>query len=485
MSKLSVEIARLPITTVAGAYKKFCARPVNGINKTEATAWLEEYVTSGFISMNDIINAPRDTFAVTASGDPATEAAVLDLKNRTAKLHDDLLFASNLAVKVDETNKRLASQLDNQAANHVALGSALEKRIERLAVAVDNIQIDDAAVNAQVAKVIADAFAPFKQAVIDAGAEAVVADLSGVRVIERRTATDVFGIPVRDMKGKEIPVDCWNHPDAPDVDPDFIWTEGILRHLLLSQDTGENVWFGGEKGTGKSETARQFSARTGRAFKRINFHKHTSAEEYIGAVGLKDGETVFEPKDFLLAYTCPSTVILLDEVTNADAGELAPLNGYLEPKAAVSFGGHTHRRAKGVLIFAADNTFGNGDESGRHAGTRVQNSALLDRFARVVQFHFLPAAKEIEAIQRHTGCTHETAEHVVAAINVCRAKVESGDIIDAPSIRSAMAFIRALRVLPADEAWQTAVVSRQPSESAAVLNAILATCIDQDYLSKN
>jgi MoxR-like ATPase len=280
-------------------------------------------------------------------------------------------------------------------------------------------------------------------------------------------------------------VDVWNSLDAPAIDNDFIWTEGILRHLLLSQDTGENVWFGGEKGTGKSETARQFAARTGRAFKRINFHKHTSAEEYIGAVGLKAGETVFEPKDFLLAYSAPSTVILLDEITNADAGELAPLNGYLEPKAAVSFGGLTHRRAEGVLIFAADNTFGNGDESGRHAGTRVQNSALVDRFARVVQFRFLSHQDEVKAIRKHTNCTAAVAAHVVDAITVCRQKVESGDIIDAPSIRSAMAFIRALQVLPPAEAWQCAVVARQPSESTAVLNAVFVSCIDIDYLTNN
>jgi MoxR-like ATPase len=186
-----------------------------------------------------------------------------------------------------------------------------------------------------------------------------------------------------------------------------------------------------------------------------------------------------------LAYATPSTVILLDEVTNADAGELAPLNGYLEPKAAVNFGGLTHRRAQGVLVFAADNTFGNGDESGRHAGTRVQNSALVDRFARVIQFQFLPHASEVDAICRHTGCSEQLAGHVVNAITVCREKVESGDIIDAPSIRSAMAFIRALRVLPVRDAWQTAVVSRQPSESATVLNAIFATSLDLDLISDN
>lgn len=483
----TLEISRLPLARVAGAYFKFNAHPDHTANKLVAAQWLAHEVDVGRLNLTQIATAPLGSFGSFSApaADPQLGKQVSDLASLLAdatKRTDLYLNALNqTSANLQQDFASLAQETSAAAARQ----SQTDKRIERLTVAVDNIKLDDAAITTQVQQVIADAFAPFKQAVLDAGAESVVANLSGVRVIERRTATDVFGIPVRDIKGREILVDLWNHPESPDVDPDFIWTEPILRHLLLSQDTGENIWFGGEKGTGKSETARQFAAKTGRAFTRINFHKHTSAEEYIGAVGLKNGATVFEPKDFLLAYTCPSTVILLDEVTNADAGELAPLNGYLEPKAAVSFGGQVHRRAKGVLIFAADNTFGNGDESGRHAGTRVQNSALLDRFARVVQFQFLPAASEIEAICRHTGCTFDVADHVVQAITVCRAKVESGDIVDAPSIRSAMAFIRALNILPANEAWQTAVVSRQPSESAAVLNAIFATSINADFLSNN
>jgi hypothetical protein len=224
---------------------------------------------------------------------------------------------------------------------------------------------------------VADAFAPFKQAVEAAGAQAVVADLSSVHVVETKTCAEVFGVNVRDRKGDPLTVDIWNDPSAPAIDPNFIWTEAVLDHLILSQITGENVWFGGPKGTGKSETARQFAAYTGRAFKRINFHKYTSAEDYIGAVGLENGQTVFKRGDFLSAFTHPSTVILLDEVTNADPGELAPLNGFLEPNSAVSFGGAVQRRAPGVLVFAADNTLGNGDDSGRYAGTRAMNSALV------------------------------------------------------------------------------------------------------------
>ena len=337
-----------------------------------------------------------------------------------------------------------------------------------------------------VAKVVADAFKPFEQAVKAAGAQAVVADLAAVRVVDSKTCLDAFGVEVLDRKGDPLNVDIWNDPSAPAVDPHFIWTADILQHLILSQDSGESVWFGGPKGTGKSETARQFAAVTGRAFTRINFHKYTSAEDYIGAVGLENGQTVFKRGDFLAAFTHPSTVILLDEVTNADPGELAPLNGFLEPNSAVSFGGAVQTRAPGVLVFAADNTLGNGDDSGRYAGTRQMNSALVDRFARVVQFDYLPIDSEVEALVRHTGCNPKLAMHILEAVCVARKRVLTGEVIDAPSIRSVIAFIRALRVLPVDKAWATTIAARQPAESLPGLSAIYASCISeitiQNYL---
>jgi len=311
-----------------------------------------------------------------------------------------------------------------------------------------------------------------------------LAEQVAVHRVSRDTCLAVFGVDALDTKGNPLMVDVWNHPAAPAVDPDFIWTEGILRHLLLTDRTGENLWFGGEKGTGKSETARQFAARTGRAFKRINFHKHTTVEEYIGAVGIENGKTVFQPKDFLTAYASPSTVILLDEITNADPAELATLNGFLEPNACVSFGGLTHTRAEGVLVFVADNTFGNGDDSGRYAGTRLQNSALVDRFARVVHFDYLPEDFEVEAIVKRSGCDKSLAKLIHGAIQVARHKVKTADIVDAPSIRSAIAFARAMTVLPLREAWTTTVVARQPSESHATLMGIYDACINEETFAQ-
>lgn len=415
---------------------------------------------------------------------------VTDQLRDTAQAHVTRLQAIETSIvdggKYASETRRLMSDGITAVNNGLcALGRQVDAQAAALRVEVKGIKIDDAAVAVQVSAAVAAAFKPFAAAVAEAGAEQVIASMVEATVVRRAPCLDVFGVEVKDMKGNDVMVEVWDHPAAPAVDPHFIWSADILRHLLLAQDTGENLWLGGEKGTGKSETARQFAARTGRAFTRINFTKHSGVEDFIGATGLVNGQTVFEPKGFLLAFTAPSSVILLDEVTNTDPAELAVLNGWLEPNAAVTIGGKVWRRAAGVLCFAADNTLTNGDQSGRYAGTRTMNSALADRFARIIQFCFLPEDQEVDAVQRHTGCSEVLARHVVQAVNICRSKVETGDIIDAPSIRSVCAFIRALQRMPIAEAWATAVAARQPAESAAGLAAVYAATINEALIKAN
>jgi MoxR-like ATPase len=474
MSQLIIQISRLPIGTVAGAYNKYHPNPLAGITKTDAARWLAVAVETSFITLDDIMGAAPSTFKAAPTIDPAIGAKVDATAAVASAAQDNALSALN---KIDD----LLVTLDNtaQVANNAS------NRLNTLTEKIDALKVDDHSIKIAVDAVIGGHFARWAKKVEDQGAQQFVADQTAAYRIATKTCREVFGFDVTDVMGRPLTVDVWNHPHAPAVDPDFLWTEGILKHLLLSDRTGENLWFGGEKGTGKSETARQFAARTGRAFKRINFHKHTTVEEYIGATGYEDGKTVFQPKDFLLAYAAPSTVILLDELTNADAGELATLNGLLEPNAAVSIGGMTHTRAEGVLIFVADNTFGNGDDSGRHAGTRMQNTALVDRFARVIQFDFLPAAFEIDAIARRSGCPKVLAEAIHGAITLARRKVKSADIVDAPSIRSAIAFARAINVLPLRDAWIATVVSRQPAESHAALIGIFDASINPDLFYDN
>jgi cobaltochelatase CobS len=437
-------------------------------DKMERLNWLGDLIEQGLTDFNYIKNC-----SPVADNVSSVDTAKLDATASVATRAE--------AVALDAINKVTV------VAQSI---SAVAQQMNDLSVAVHNASVasksnlDEDKINAEVASAIAKAFKPFAQAVKDAKAEAVVANATKAKIIDRKSALDVFGVDVRNPKGDPVMVDIWDAPDSPDVDPNFVWQEGILKHLLLSQKTGENLWFGGAKGTGKSETARQFASRTGRSYTRINFHKYTTADDYAGAVGLENGATVFKKGAFLEAFTSPSTVILLDEISMADAGELATLNGFLEPNSAVNYGGFVHRRAEGVLVFSADNTLTNGDTSGRYAKTQNMNSALVDRFARVIEFKYLSKEQEVIALTLHTGCHKMLAEHVVNAINACRAKVHTGDVIDAPSIRSALAFIRALDILSVDEAWESTITSRQPEESRTALDAIKSAYINASVLAK-
>jgi MoxR-like ATPase len=463
-------IQSLPLSARIRAYNALNNKPVVGANANDIFQWLLSGLDAHAFTRSDMEAAGAKTPAPAQIND-----AVQAVASRAEQSALDALARADKAISESKNAAQGAASLAFEVQQLRKASQALGEKING---------VDPQAVHAQVGRLIADAFAPFEAAVRGAGAESIVAALAPLSST-RQSALDVFGIEVNDTKGNPLMFDVYTHPDAPAIDPMFIWTESIIKALAFCQDTSSNAWFAGDRGTGKSMTAQEFCARTGRAFKRINFNKFSTCEDFIGAVGLENGATVFKYGDFLQAFTSPATVILLDEVTNADPGVLAVLNGLLESKSAVSYGGITHRRAPGVLAFVADNTLGNGDDSGRYAGTRMMNSALIDRFSLIIRFDYLPLAQEVQAVVNHTGCTADLAEHVLKAIHAARAKVETADIVDAPSIRSVVAYIRALKYLSPGEAWAQSIAARQPAESAHALEAIRLTYIDEQFIANN
>jgi len=470
------EIMTLPASVVITAAAQI--KGLNSANKQECAAALAALVDNGQTTMSEIRSVVPKKQVISRDTPTNFDEGRFNNLAKQVDIHIDRIM------KIDSAMDTLHRAIDQAKGDSIGRDAEITDRLARLSAQISSTKVEQSAVDQAVAKVVADAFKPFEQMVKAAGAEAVIAEAASVRIVDRITAYDAFGVDVVDRTGAQVMVDIWNHPETPAVDPNFIWSTEILQHLLLSQNTGESCWFGGEKGTGKSETARQFAARTGRGYTRINFHKYSTAEDYLGDKSLHNGSTGFECGDFLKAWAVPSTVILLDEITNCPAGELAPLNGLLEPNSAVTIGGAVRTRAAGVLVFAADNTLTNGDETGRYAGTQTMNSALADRFARVIAFKHMQQAQEVDAVTRHTGCDPRLAEHVVELVNACRAKVNTGDLVDAPSIRQVIGFIRALDVLSVDQAWSAAIGNRQPSESATALDAIKKIYLSETEINK-
>lgn len=477
---LQLKLLTLGQSRLVGAFKRFYptdSLPDANINGYVAKA-LADGIMSGTFTLEDVkASMPYVILPTTTVPDPARLDAIGSVANRAEVL---ALESKNDIANVNRTLANTQGWIEKLNADVTKSLADLEDKIHTKASQFDTSSIEEA-----VGKFIAKEFEPFKRAVLEAGAEEAVADLSAVHIVERRTALDCFGIDIKDRNGDPVMVDIWNHPAAPAIDPNWVWSEKILRSILSVQGTHDNLFFGGAKGTGKSQTAEQFAAFTGRAYTRFQFTKYTTAMDFMGGKGMTEGSTVFEKGAVLAGLTTPSTVVLLDELSMTDAGELAILNGFLEPNPCISYGGHVHRRAKGVLVFGADNTLTSGDDSGMYSGTRRLNTATAERFASVIKFEHMPYDMEVNIVVRRTGCTPSLAKHVVSALHAFRAKVESGDIVDAPSIRQTMYFIKNLRLHSVDDAWAMAIGNRQPAESAIAIEAIKQTYINEGVINAN
>jgi cobaltochelatase CobS len=492
----------------------------NTLSKLEAVRALSEAIDAGRFDLQTVRGAIADRAAANnpaqaAGGVTAVTAVAVRAENTALKVTADLaalcgeVAASRQEVtnwhnqlersiyalrdradfgvseynRIDLTLASISKDLNGAHASAARAENLAAQAIATAQAQGQGFQPDPAQVAQAVAQAVAAAFRPFEQAVVDAGAQAQVGALVAAQITGTFPASQVFGVPAIDSKLKPVGFSVWDHPEAPSVDKTYIWTEPLLLHLAYAECNDLNLWFFGAKGTGKTIAAQQFAARTGRKFVRINFNKYTEPSDFLGGTGILNGNTEFQLQDFLSAYTTPGAVILLDEVSMASAGCLAPLHGLLEPHAAISIGGKVWRKAYGCLIMVADNTAGNGDDSGRYTGTQPQNSAFGERFAASFKFDYLSIAQETQAVVNHTGCNPALAAHILGGVTLARAQVETGDIVDAPSIRCVIAYIKALAFMSPARAWASCIAARQPVEGQVALEAIRLATIDESVVS--
>jgi cobaltochelatase CobS len=408
---------------------------------------------------------------------------IQSLDQRLANLGQQTAGANARLGQVGTDIANLSARLD--AGTHAAQAEAksLRAQVQVLADSVGQITMPVEEIRAAMRQAVADAWGPVRAAAEANGTEADVrAQVAGPA--GRASALDVFGVDARDARGRPLMFSTWADT-APPVDSCHIWTEPVLRMLALAEATGRNAWLAGPAGVGKSQTVQQYAARTGRAFERFQMHKLAGVDDFLGAVGIKGGDTVFQPGPILRAFTTPGAVCLIDEPATGSPAVMAVLNGLLEPgQPRISHGEKVYTRATGTLFFGADNSNGQGDTGGRFAGVQQMNTATMDRFSFVVPLTYLDPSDEAAALVLHTGCTQKMADHVIQAFTLARSKVETGDLIDPPTFRQAIAFTQACTVLPPSEAWRVTIAARQPMESQVALAAIYSAAIDETIIAQ-
>ena len=405
--------------------------------------------------------------------DSKLSAQKADFNVETARIQTRLKGdLAGLDLRVDHRVEKLAKRTDDSI---VDLASSIDRRFDTLTdqLTARETEIKElrshrktGASKADIAKAVADAFAPIRAAFEAAPAE-VQQRVTEAAPAQRKSIEEVFGL--------NIAGDCAVYGAPYGVDPDYVFDPDTLKLALHAIDSGQNVWLGGERGTGKTQFALQLAARTGRPFYRVSFDRNTERAEFIGADGLVNGSTVWQDGQVLQAYRTAGAICLLDEASAVRPDYATTLHALLEPNSSytITSTGETVHRAPGMAFIAADNTNGCGDSTGRYAGTSVQNSALIDRFAFSFKVKFLDAAIE-ERLLINRGATAKLAASLVNLLNVCRREVGSS-LVEPPSLRQAFAFVLAING-GADPcfAWELAVVNKSPEESQEALRQLYA-----------
>ena len=194
-------------------------------------------------------------------------------------------------------------------------------------------------------------------------------------------------------------------PFIPQINPSYVLDKELSSNILRAWELNEKILCYGPTGAGKSSLVEQLCAITGRPFVRVNCTGDMDSSMIFGQLTAKDGSThwvdgaVTEAVRYGAVFAWDEWDVTPPEISMGlqwlleDDGKLflKEMPGSTADKQIVP---HPDFR-----IVAIGNTQGQGDETGAHAGTNVQNSATLDRFGTAVFVDYLKPEIEEQMIR--------------------------------------------------------------------------------------
>lgn len=215
---------------------------------------------------------------------------------------------------------------------------------------------------------------------------------------------------------------------VPTVDNNYVLDREHASNILRAWELNEKVLCFGPTGSGKSSLIEQLCARTKRPFIRINCTGDMDSSMIFGQLTAKDGTTVWVDGSVTEAVkhgavfawdewdVTPPEISMGLQWLLEDDGKLflKEMPGSTSEKQIVP---HEHFR-----LVAIGNTQGQGDDTGAHAGTNVQNSATLDRFGTAIYIGYLPPNIEEKMLLNKWGeiITEKTTKELVKLANLIR-----------------------------------------------------------------
>jgi cobaltochelatase CobS len=235
---------------------------------------------------------------------------------------------------------------------------------------------------------------------------------------------------------EDFPVTVFNKHDwderiasfIPEINKSYVIDKELASNILMAWELNEKVLCYGPTGAGKSSLVEQLCARTNRPFVRVNCTGDMDSSMIFGQLTAKDGSTIWvdgavtEAVKYGAVFAWDEWDVTPPEISMGlqwlleDDGKLflKEMPGSTKDKQITP---HEHFR-----IVAIGNTQGQGDDTGAHAGTNVQNSATLDRFGTAVYVDYLhPSVEEKMLVNKWPDTiTGKSAKELVKLANLIR-----------------------------------------------------------------
>ena len=238
----------------------------------------------------------------------------------------------------------------------------------------------------------------------------------------------------------------------PKVNDNYVIDKELAANILRAWELNEKVLCFGPTGAGKSSLIEQLCALTKRPFIRINCTGDMDSSMIFGQLTAKDGSTVWvdgavtEAVKYGAVFAWDEWDVTPPEISMGlqwlleDEGKLflKEMPGSTKDKQIIP---HEHFR-----LVAIGNTQGQGDDTGSHAGTNVQNSATLDRFGTAVYVGYLSPAIEQKMLMNKWGSTitPKAATELVKLANLIRQGYQAGQFNLTVSPRSLFSICKKL-----------------------------------------
>jgi MoxR-like ATPase len=237
---------------------------------------------------------------------------------------------------------------------------------------------------------------------------------------------------------------------VPQKDPLYVkWGAYSEVSTIIKSKQFFPMFITGLSGNGKTTMVDQACANLDRQLIRVNFTRLTDEDQLIGGWRLVDGETVWFDGPVVRAMKL-GAVLLLDEVDLADEKVMC-LQPILEGKGIfVKPTREMVHHKEGFTVFATGNTKGQGDETGKFAGTFQMNEAFLERFPLTIEQPYPKKTHERKMLKKVFGKTEilnkddleHYIEHLLEFVTQVRAAYDSQVLPEVISTRRLIQIVQ-------------------------------------------